>query len=309
MCVIIEKNAGASVPFEHLLAGAHRNPDGYGVAVADRGKLELVNRVGPKPKEAAEDVAKVLEEAKELPAYVHFRYRTVGDVNLANTQPIPIIEQGSAFGDLGMILMHNGTLNETKKGGLSDSNVFANRIVKPLVHRIAAFGGYEKVLEDPLLAEILYDYAGWSRFVLFDSNAKSIVINRISGSEQEYGWASNDYSINPTNIPSEKKFYSVHRSAPFDNDDDDGGTDQHADLVARINANKGKKKSHFESAKPSYRQTVKECTGLALSDFKHLDEDQMRELVEEEPDFATLLLLDLTYELYSRESELNKAVA
>lgn len=295
MCLIIEKNAGQTVPFEHLLAGAHRNSDGYGVVVHDRGNLEIVHGLGS-PEVAAKKVSEVLEQAKDNLAYVHFRYRTIGEVTLDNTHPITVLKK-SADG-IDMQFLHNGTISRFyAKDSKSDSVVFAEQILAPLARRSANYLGAEQVTSDPLLIDILKRYAeGTSKFVLLDGNGNSLVVNRGDGVEQAYGWASNAYSLLAKNIPADSYKSSVVYSSAWPK----ATTHQteHEKLVETLKAQQDFKPSD-ETCHPKVRVTVEEITGYKPEAFRCLDQDQIRELVTEEPDLATILLLDLLYVNYN----------
>lgn len=297
MCVIIEKIAGKEVPYEHLLAGAYRNSDGFGVAVQDRGRVEIIRGLGT-PTDAASQVAKILSEAKDLQAYAHFRYRTVGDVNVDNTHPIVVLAKDKDGIDLH--LMHNGTISGFKGDDRSDSVIFAEEILAPLARRCAKYIGPEDVTSDPLLASVLGRYAeGVSKFVLLDSNGNSMIINRLKGAEKDYGWVSNEYSIAASNIPTTGTSSNVRtmrgwtkhlRTPPFSM----GTETSHQALVNTLNAQKDNKPC-FETACPTVRLTVEEITGHKPQAFKCLDMEQLRGLTGEEPDLAAILIADLLY--------------
>lgn len=278
MCVILQKLPNKEIPFEHLIRSGVRNPHGIGVAVADRGHIDFMKTLPKKPEEAAEAITRYLENAKELPAYVHFRYRTVGDVNEANCQPFRVMSPNE--GPLDMVFMHNGTLSASYGSDkISDTAEFAAKVVSPLVVRSAKFVG-DDVVGDPFVKHLLQDYAGTtSKFVLFDGNGKALVVNKEKGVEQVYGWASNGYSISPTEFELEtaKKERRVYQGFAMP-DTPDGYTS-------------------YSDADPNSRMTVEDITGYDLQEFKKLSPEQVRCLVEDHPDFAAVLILDLVQAL------------
>lgn len=282
------------------MAAAHRNSDGYGVAVHDGGKVEIIQGLTKDPEAAAQKVNEVLQQAKDKLAFVHFRYRTVGDICLENLHPIPILTK--ARDGIDLTFMHNGTVSGFRDDKKSDSVIFAEQILGPLARRSAKFLGEDEVTSDPLLADVLKKYAeSVSKFVLLDGNGNSLVINRKQGEEQEYGWSSNTYSLLESNIPKPPKKTSVPvtgsviypLSSPWPRTGD-----SHAKLIETLN---NQAPSSTEACAPSIRLTVEEITGHKPKAFTRLDPEQVRELIEEEPDLSAILILDLLYELYNEE--------
>jgi acyl-CoA hydrolase len=304
MCVILEKIANQEVPYESIVAAAHRNPDGWGVTIPDGSSIEISRGLAKEPQAAADSVAKILQDHKSDLAYVHFRYKTVGDINVENTQPVSLLKRAS--GDAcDMTFMHNGTLSDFKlKQGTSDSIVFAETIVEPLIRRSASYMGVERVLEDPLIASVLQHYSDMtSKFVLLDDAGNSLVINRTAGVEMPFGWASNKYSLDPANVERYKEAQerkNVHYMSQW-------SASKKNNLAFDVEQNKKYDYNNTDCCNPSIRMTVQEVTGLDLDDFEYLDSDQVRTLVAEEPDLAALLILDLIYDRSQSEYIINKA--
>lgn len=298
MCVIIKKKPGSEVPFEHLLASAHRNKDGFGVVVDSGGKLERFSGLETDPEKAAKEVSKILGDAKEELAFIHFRLRTRGSIDAENLQPIPLLSKDE--GDsMDMYFLHNGTISDLKGASLSqgpsDSLVFANTIVEPLVRRSAAFRGDEHVLTDPLIPAILQAYGDWSRFALLDSHGNNLIINEKSGSNQTYGWVSNVISIDSKNFEKKKVVPKVIYPSIYKKDETE-------DIEGKMRDNLYKPQEHLRTA-PHLRETVKTATGFSLEDFHFLSEDELTDLVETHPKLATLLILDLIEYHYTTTEE------
>lgn len=305
MCVIIEKQPGKVVPYEHLLAGAHRNPDGYGAVVVDRGKLEIIRGLSLKDfKQGADQVAKLLEQAKDNLAYVHYRFRTKGDVNIDNVHPFPVFKSK----DCEMVFMHNGTVMGFDTGDkASDSKQLCDLIIAPLAKRCAALLGDENVCCDPLLANVLKQYAGgtYNKFVLVDNHGNSMVINRTTGVDQPYGWSSNGYSLETDQVQrylpgfkeEEKKSYFPGLPPSTKTQAKDNVVSLGAKLDVAKNTNKPSPRSYH----PSIRQTVADLTGFDLKSFCYLDAEQVRRMVRDQPDLSAVLILDLLAIAYDDE--------
>lgn len=298
MCVILKKNPGSEIPFEHLLASAHRNNDGYGVVVHANGQLKSYGGLYESdPEKAAKEVQKVLEDAKNELAFVHFRLRTVGALDIENLQPIPVLSRDS--GDaIDVSFLHNGTIDDFRKiqgdrnSGPSDSLLFSREIVGPLLRRSAAFLGPERILEDPFITTLLPYYSSWSRFALVDSNGKSLIINEKAGVAQDYGWASNEYSLKPENVKTKGKIIYPGGFVPKAG---------YSDLTKKMNDNLQTDQSTLRTAKYQ-RETVNTATGFNLEDFHYLSEYEIEDMVERYPKLGALLLLDLIEYHYNQRA-------
>lgn len=304
MCVILKKNAGSEIPFEHLLAAAHRNNHGYGVAVDANGKLERFGGIEEhNPEKAAKEVQRILGDAKNELAFVHFRLRTRGSIDEQNVQPIPILskDEGDEFD---MVFMHNGTISSIKgsfSDGPSDSVVFANEIVGPLIRRSAAFLGARNVLSDPLIPMICESYGDWSKFALFDSFGNHLIINEKSGEDQPYGWASNGYSLLSSNYKKEEKKAESKIYTGFvpPTRPKDSLTKDLSGLTKKMNDNIQTPQDTLRTP-PYQRETISSGTGFSLEDFHFLSEIEIEDLVVDHPRLAGILILDLIEFHYSK---------
>jgi gamma-glutamylaminecyclotransferase len=90
MCVIIVKHNDRIIKHSTLVASAAKNPDGLGILWLDNYKLEKI---------PSENYKKLLTKR---PFIAHFRFATVGKVNLKNCHPFSIDEDN--------LLFQNGTV-------------------------------------------------------------------------------------------------------------------------------------------------------------------------------------------------------
>jgi hypothetical protein len=205
MCVILQKTVNKEIPFEVLMRATERNKDGYGVIVADRGHLVTFRGMDlSEPTKSAgkhaEAVAKALEQAKDLPTMVHFRFATAGLKSLENCHPFELLKMDDVGIDLSF--MHNGTLQKWKgfQQDESDTLRFVNEIGRPLLKRFWAYAqtqegdAEDNLVEDKTLAAVLGEYASSSVFTLMTGTGRSLIINRGNGKEYDWGWASNTYT-------------------------------------------------------------------------------------------------------------------
>lgn len=219
MCVIIVRDPGITIPFSKLESAAIVNPDGWGIAVADRGKLSYHHSMEANP----EHIAKALEDAQNHTVLLHLRFNTKGDTILANCHPFAARVDG-----LDVAFAHNGTLykySPDKDESASDSYKFNEEFLSPALARVAAFTGNDNVLTDQFLADLLENQAGSnSKFALLDGNGKTLIINHKEGKEFEGWWSSNEYSFQRNHRSSNYSYYgsSMGSTTSYDNAYDNG---------------------------------------------------------------------------------------
>lgn len=202
MCVIIARQPKVEIPFEKFKSACHVNSDGYGVSIIDRGKITTIKEYDPKGNDP-EKIYKILEDAKEQQVFVHLRFLTAGVKNNDNCHPFQSTLAKEGPGARDICFMHNGTLSSfTGDKQYSDSFIFNQRVVRPLMLRTSAFLQASKTiidknpLHDPFVKEILSGYAGHSIFTLYDQSGEMLIINKDKGKQFEGWWASNEYSFN-----------------------------------------------------------------------------------------------------------------
>jgi predicted glutamine amidotransferase len=217
MCVIILRNAGVSIPFEMIKTACHVNPDGWGVAVADRGQLTVQHGLENGKENDPDVVYKVMEDAKDKAILLHLRYITAGKKTLSNCHPFSILKSSQHGTDV--VMAHNGTLHSWKDGDeFSDSYHFANKYAIPLFQRSVLFTGPEKVLHDEFTQLVLKREIGSNSIVtFFDGNASFYTVNHTNGYEHDGWWSSNKYSFESTHRSYESGKYG-YKSYIWDKD-------------------------------------------------------------------------------------------
>lgn len=197
MCVIIQRDKGITIPYDKIKTACTINQDGYGFIVNDRDKFEVIKKCDSKGNDA-DEVYKLLEDAKDCNIALHLRFRTAGKIDYDNTHPYQVLSKADDGVDLWF--MHNGTLNNFKQFNTdySDSRNLTNVVLKPLLR--TAFDKYgEEYLGQEYLHLILKHLKNdTSAFTLNDSFGTRLILPSTLSKEFEGWWASNEYSFRET---------------------------------------------------------------------------------------------------------------
>ncbi len=208
MCVILVIEPGATVPLDKLELACDINKDGFGLAFKDKKKNQLMLLREVDKKNDYKEIAKYLTKYNSQRQFLHLRHATVGAVNLENCHPFFPLHRKDGL-DLGM--MHNGTLYDykpdIKDNVTSDTLVFNNVFLRPLLLRVAAFHTDKtQVIEDPFLDQMIRKALGFGEgmITLFDQygNYKNFGKN---GAQFDGWWASNSYSFDKNHYRSSQK--------------------------------------------------------------------------------------------------------
>lgn len=323
MCVIIEKKIGKDIPFDCLLSGATRNPDGYGIVVADRGQLVVFQGLADKSSAHAEEVAKILEQSRDLPTMIHFRYATVGARDASNTHPFPLLTKKDH--GLDVQLMHNGTMQYFKKekATLSDTQVFVNEVARPLFIRSWEYldEDEEELMSDNVLSATIRALVGSGVITFMSGSGWTTKINSDYGMNYDWGWGSNkndlefsmkhkgERSFLPSSSSKEwqppeawkqgtASTRSTERQVQKDKD-----LKQALDVISQgDDVSKLCRLSPNTSSvlpKPSTRLTSDDfLKPYSLEDLIYLDLEDIREMVFNCPEATAVVLMDLLHKLY-----------
>jgi hypothetical protein len=334
MCVIIKREAKIIIPEEKIRSACHVNGDGFGFSVVDRGKIETIKVKKEGIKNEADEVLKLLEDAKENEIFLHLRYTTAGKTNEDNCHPF------TSFNAEGyeVQFMHNGTLSKFSKGtdhDHSDTWHFNEQILKPLLMRFYEVDG-AGVLLNPLLKTILDEFRGGGVFMLYDNEGNSLAVENTSCKQFEGWWASNEYSFNRThrdpvkptyddydrydygsyyNSYSKGRSHSIYSPSklaatlPSPTKTETTSTDTRLKAEAKQTgyAIMQAKKHGILPRKltaPEHRPTFVELANLeSLNDIMVMTESDIYDVVNELPQAATALIMDLIHELWVKNQE------
>jgi predicted glutamine amidotransferase len=320
MCVIINRDPNVEIEFEKIKSACAVNPHGFGLMFAEDGALNVIKDFSDKGNDP-EKVARLLDDYKDYRVSLHLRYMTVGAKNVDNCHPYWTCTREDDEIDVGF--MHNGTLGDfrRKDSNMSDSYHFNEEIIRPLFLRFAAYDLESNVLRDPLFGEILAKYCGTtSVFNLMDSEGNILVINEERGIKKNGWWASNDYSFNrfhrdPPKTSSNTtkggwyyngKFYE--RDYHIDGSVFDKPKSNSTTLPPAVDKKTSTPtqviKEVTDIEPPTSRETFIEVAQLSsIEEVVKFNEDDIEELIETYPEYAKLLIQDLIYALYVKESD------
>lgn len=341
MCVILYKKADKQIEDWRLESAVEVNPDGWGYCIPD-GQGKLITRRSYDAKgNSAKAIAKTIEKNMTQEMYIHLRFKTQGDLNLANCHPFTILTHKKHGVD--MQFMHNGSIPDfnDRKDPRSDTKQFVDTILIPLCEAILAYERHpEGVMYNELIADILEKYAGnHNKFVLVDGYGASLFINERHGKDFDWGWASNEYSFNrnhrkpatttfPThsNHPINHNWGDRQNNAPFPGKNGKTSQDTGVSEVRPPEVNgKGPNQqeiqaqlNHLETLNdrstipytkdpvmPQEEPKLSFCDLMDLNDLSEIacfNEKDIKDLVEKEPDFAILLIQDLRDELFFKRN-------
>lgn len=328
MCVILDKKLGSEIPLDVLTNAAKRNSDGYGVVIADRGQLAVFQAVADKYDTAADEVNRILGEAKDLPTMVHFRFATAGKRSLVNTHPFPLLTKEKHGVDVQ--LMHNGTMSHFNITGSdsSDTARMVDEVAAPLFERAWKYhdGNEEALMTDESLMATLRALVGYGVITFMSQSGWISKVNMFNGQDYDWGWASNKSTLE---TPSKDSWYrrgkdsekdsssktflpSPNASAwspPDDWKQGSGANPEDKELQRALDAvtqGDGVKDlirlsphAHSPLPKPSTRINTKDfLRPYELSDLVYLDIEDIRDLIFECPEAAAVIFMDLLHELY-----------
>jgi hypothetical protein len=195
LCIAIYKEKGKVITRETLLECFNHNPDGAGFVYVADGKLYM-----EKGFFKFQDFYDAYLPHMEHQALIHFRIKTHGAVDKTNCHPF-MITNNFAF-------IHNGTISGHGEKDFSDTYMFNEEVLKPMVK---VFG--IKSLWQPFMKTVLEDYIGWSKLIFLDSRGNFNIYNEDKGEWVDGVWYSNtsykprqtySTSSSVSNLPTQK---------------------------------------------------------------------------------------------------------
>jgi len=173
MCIALYKPEGKTISKETLQECFANNSDGAGFVYVKDGKLVM-----EKGFFTFDSFYDAYLPHMEHQALIHFRIKTHGAVDETNCHPF-MITKNFAF-------IHNGTISGHGEKNFSDTYMFNEEILKPLVNQYGI-----KALWQPFMQTLMEDYIGWSKLIFLDSKGNYIIYNEAKGEWADGVWYSN----------------------------------------------------------------------------------------------------------------------
>lgn len=318
MCVIIHLEPGFTPSYAMIEMATWNNPHGYGLILRDKSakKLQLIksgsNAIenGSDPKE----VYDLLKDNEDLERIIHLRWKTEGDVSIENVQPFGVYSSGKRD----IFLMHNGTLHDfrppsavvsyvngvkqekNERTGWSDTRIFAEDIVSPLLVRIKGEDGFGDI-HDPMFVKTINKFwgsAAHNRGILISSDQEPLYLNKtcwqeISDGGQKFLASNNTYFTKLERGPEferRKKIEEEEKKARFQ---DTSGKDQKSSTGAPVQ----KLKDILLNDKITLPINIKDLlhdvdvyTHQGLAELKNITAIEWEKFIESKSDIMSLLL-------------------
>ena len=183
MCIIVMSDS-KPLDLESFKDFHQYNEDGAGIMVARDGKVETFVSLGS-PEEV---YAKYLTMyKKDEPIFLHYRMKTHGNIDLANTHPYHVYTWPDGRE---LWMMHNGILATGNKNNpeMSDTWHFIQDRLQGLCEK------FPKWYMDTNLLEWLGEFIGNNRFVFLDSDGDSAIVNFDQWTQHDGHLYSNTYA-------------------------------------------------------------------------------------------------------------------
>lgn len=157
MCLIAmrEAGSGANIPNKVIDYNMRKNPDGFGIAWREKGKL-LFEKFGPKETKAFRKLLKKVDAKKGTEFVAHWRFATHGPVCKDMSHPFQYESNGEQT-----LVFHNGIINNSPPKDESDTSYFVKTVLSGLV---------PLWWKNPAYTELVEKYIGWSRLVIMTPN-------------------------------------------------------------------------------------------------------------------------------------------
>ncbi len=165
MCIILFKKPGLAIDYPLLASSFHANPDGAGLMWPQHGKVRVAKGFmgWTSLKPFLEDNEGVLEGQ---PVNFHFRWRTHGQTDQANTHPYPVTRDHRRLtqldGEVPYAVMHNGVIPSY----LAPIDPFFSDTAIFIRDRLARRRGKRKMLQE------LRRIPGVNKFALMDGRTR-----------------------------------------------------------------------------------------------------------------------------------------
>lgn len=306
MCLIINRNAQATMKKKDFITACEINPDGYGIVVPDgNGLCTVIKELNYDHDDLWDLFSK---EFIDDPVMLHLRYTTAGETIRRNLHPFPVLEYGTDGVDLWMA--HNGTISDyrpTKGEWESDTRRFVRTFVRPLFKRMIRGMSPEELLTDPFIYEILDDkLSALSVLSFMDGFGNTLQVNPTgNGGKYEDGlWFSNTYSFESDYRTKKSPVtYGGYSTGQYWSKEDERWYDAYRATTAPVvstDTAPAKKEVHALDTQNEYFSTSR---NLEPEDIYALDDELLSDMVYDAPETALELIKELLFRCFRAENE------
>lgn len=332
MCLLIHKPADAEMSEDLILDVYSKNADGFGVMyIDDAGEFKVVKTLaGP------ESILPLYQEhCYGRECVIHFRMQTHGKIDLDNCHPYKVTDS--------LYMAHNGILScgNPYDDAKSDTWHFIELFLRPHLEMDP------NKLADERFQEFVGDLIGGSnKFAFMDESGHVTIINRHSGVDHMDMWFSNTYAWTPSKFGYYPKYGSFRSygggyasrtpstKTAIDNDYEDwwgtqgaGWPDRAAPGIDRSADEEeeetpaGRKQSWGKVYKAAYNSWIRGEAKLRdwvyaaphkavyfLQQTYQLEEAELEEMVNSDPDEAAAWISDILYETDARAIPADKVI-
>jgi hypothetical protein len=173
MCIAIYKPEGVVLSKETLEICFKANSDGAGYAYVEAGALHV--------KKGFFTFAAFWDEFQKdetKQAAIHFRIKTHGKINADMCHPFSVTSN--------LAFIHNGVISGLSDIDKSDTYLFNEEVVQPLV---AQYG--RRAIHNPVIKDLIEERIGYSKLVFLDASGRYEIYNEVKGYWDSGAWFSN----------------------------------------------------------------------------------------------------------------------
>jgi hypothetical protein len=183
MCVIVYRPADHKLTMETLQTCYSGNRDGWGIMFAMNGEMQIKRGL---------DWNSFLSAYRAIPEdhpiAIHFRFRTHGDINIANTHPYMVWNGDSRT----IAVMHNGVIQINEiDSKMSDTWHWLELVVKPVLKL------NPNIIDLPAFHFLMENTTDGSRLLFLDNDGKFTFLHPKQWHDHQGCKFSNTYSLKP----------------------------------------------------------------------------------------------------------------
>lgn len=195
MCMLLIKEATATISRDLHDDLVKHNPDGFGLMYSEDGVLNVHKIVA-----TADQSWELLNAHQHRPMVIHYRWNTHGDTDLLNAHPHEVFGLDAEFP---LFMAHNGVLStgNAKDKSKSDTIHYIADYIRPMLK------GNPDWVHSMEFKSMLSKHIGYSnKFAFMDKNGLVSIINQSEFIEVDGLWFSNTYAVDAQRFGVRRKY-------------------------------------------------------------------------------------------------------